>query len=98
MVTQLGLGAVIGFCVGFLLKKVRKIAAMLVALAFILVQALAYLEIITIDWSPIASWWERARQTETLERQWSTVQSMLFANVPALAGAVPGLIIGLKKG
>lgn len=98
LATQLGLGFVVGFCVGFLAKKAGKLVALLVGAAFVLVQVLAYADVVTVDWSPIAAWWERARRPETLERQRSAVQSILFANAPALAGAVPGLIVGLKKG
>lgn len=98
LATQLTLGAVIGFCVGFLFKKVGKTAAVLVGLAFVLLQVLAYAEIVTIDWSPVAAWWDQARRPENLERQWDVVYSLLFANVPALVGAVPGLILGIKKG
>ena len=96
--TQLGLGFVVGFCVGFLAKKAGKLAALLVGAAFVLLQVLAYADVVTIDWSPIAAWWEQARRPEALERQWSAVRSILFANLPALAGAVPGLVVGLKKG
>ena len=96
--SQLVLGVIIGFCVGFLVKKVGKLLAIFVGLAFILLQVLAYFEVITINWPPIAVWWEQARRPGELERHWSTVRAVLFANVPALVGAVPGLILGLKKG
>ena len=98
LVTQIALGAAIGFCVGFLAKKVGKMVAILVGLAFVLVQLLAYAEVLTIDWAPIATWWDRVRRPENLERQWSAVQGVLFGNLPALAGAVPGFLLGLKKG
>ena len=98
LVTQLTLGVAIGFCVGFLAKKVIKIVAVLVGLAFVLLQVLAYADIVTVNWSPVAAWWDMARRPENLEGQWRAVYSILFANVPALVGAVPGLILGLKKG
>ena len=91
---QITLGAAIGFCVGFLARKVGKLVAILVELAFVLVQLLAYAEVLTIDWAPIATWWDGVRRPENLERQWS----VLFGNLPALAGAVPGFLLGLKKG
>ncbi len=96
--SQLALGAIIGFCVGFLVKKVGKVLAIVVGLAFILLQVLAYFDVITINWRPIAAWWQYARQPGELQRHWSTVTGILFANVPALVGAVPGLVLGLKKG
>ena len=44
---------------------------------------------------------ELARELEDSEPQEATALSLhavLFANVPVLAGAVPGLVLGLKKG
>ena len=55
---QVTLGAALGFCVGYLLKKVG------------------------------------VRRPEQLERQWRGLHGVLFANVAALAGAVPGLVLG----
>ena len=98
LATQFTLGVAIGFCVGFLAKKVVKIVAVLVGLVFVLLQVLAYADIVTVHWSPIAAWWDMMRRPENLEGQWNAVYSILFANVPALVGAVPGLILGLKKG
>ena len=63
-----------------------------------LLQVLAYADIVTIHWSQIAAWWDLTRRPENLEGQWNAVYSILFANVPAPAGAVAGLILGLKKG
>ena len=98
LATQLTMGLAIGFCVGFLAKKVVKIVALLVGLVFVLLQVLAYADIVTVNWSPVAAWWDLMRRPDNLEGQWSTIYSILFATVPALVGAVPGLILGLKKG
>ena len=95
---QVTLGAALGFCVGYLLKKVGKLVAIIVGFTFGLLQVLAYVEVITINWGPIAAWWDQVRRPEHLDRQWQVVRAVLFAHVPALAGAVPGLILGLKKG
>ena len=95
---QITLGAALGFCVGYLLKKVGKLVAIIVGFTFGLLQVLAYAEVITINWTPIAAWWDQVRRPEHLERQWRVVHAVLFANAPALAGAVPGLVLGLKKG
>ena len=47
---QLTLGAALGFCVGYLLKKVGKLVAIIVGFTFGLLQVLAYAEVITINW------------------------------------------------
>ena len=95
---QVALGVAIGFCVGYLLKKVGKLVALVVGVTFVILQVLAYADVITISWGPIATWWDRMRRPENLERQWQVLHEVLFANVPALIGAVPGLLLGLKKG
>ena len=53
-VGQFALGGVLGFAAGFAIKKVGKIVVIIVGLAFILLQVLAYYGIIEIDWAPIA--------------------------------------------
>ena len=98
LATQLTLGAAIGFCVGFLFKKAVKVVAVLVGLAFVLLQLLAYADVITINWWAVAAWWDQMRQPESLGGQWNAAYAVLFANVPALVGAVPGLVVGLKTG
>lgn len=98
LISQLGIGAVMGFCVGFMVKKVSKIAAIVVGLAFVLIQVLAFYGIITIDWAPIKDWWDQATTPDRIQGQWAVVRSLLFSNVPALGGAVPGFILGLKRG
>ena len=54
---QVTLGVALGFCVGYLLKKVGKLIAIIVGFTFVLLQVLAYAELITIDWTPITGWW-----------------------------------------
>jgi uncharacterized membrane protein (Fun14 family) len=98
LVAQLGLGAVVGFVVGFTVKKVSKLAALLVGSLFILLQVLAYYGIVTIDWGPIHHWWTQFVEPKALQGRWETVRTMLFANIPASGGAIPGFIMGLKMG
>ena len=97
-IAQFALGGILGFCAGFAVKKVSKIVAIIVGLGFILVQIMAYFKVIEIDWAPIAQWWDVVRSTETIENAGTTVRTILVANVPALMGAVPGFILGLRRG
>ena len=97
-VGQFALGGVLGFAAGFAIKKVGKIVVIIVGLAFILLQVLAYYGIIEIDWAPIARWWHVVRREEAIESVWTVVRTILFANVAAFVGAVPGFVLGLKRG
>lgn len=98
LISQLGLGAVMGFVVGFVVKKVSKMAAIIAGLAFVLVQVLGFYGLLTIDWEPIKEWWDQATRPDQLQGQWVGVRSLLFSNALALGGAAPGFILGLKWG
>ena len=98
LLSQLGFGGVVGFLVGFTLKKVSKLVAIALGLIFILLQVLAYYGIVAIQWDPVASWWAQVTEPQKLQGLWATLRDILFTNVPALAGAVPGFLLGLKRG
>ncbi|MFQ5794416.1 MAG: FUN14 domain-containing protein [Candidatus Bipolaricaulia bacterium] len=98
LVSQLGFGGVVGLVVGFTLKKVGKLIAIAFGLFFILLQVLAYYGLITIDWNPIADWWARFTDPETLQSRWEALRAILFSNLPAFGGAIPGFVLGLKVG
>ncbi len=98
LLSQMGFGGVVGFVVGFTLKKVSKLAAILLGLVFILLQVLAYYGIVTIQWEPIAAWWVRFAEPEILQGHWAVVRAILFANLPAFGSAIPGFLLGLKIG
>ena len=98
LVAQLALGGILGFCAGFAIKKIGKVVAILIGVLFVLLQVLAYYEVVVINWAPIAGWWDVVRAQQTVQDFSSVVRSVLFANVPAVVGAVPGFILGLKRG
>ena len=98
LLSQLGFGGVVGFLVGFTLKKVSKLVAIALGLIFILLQVLAYYGIVVIQWDPVASWWSQVTEPAKLQGLWATLRDILFTNVPALAGAIPGFLLGLKRG
>ena len=98
LISQFALGGVLGFCAGYAIKKVGKVVAIVIGLAFILLQVLAYYKVIVIDWTPIARWWDMMRQQDTMGNAWTALRTVLFGNVPAVVGAVPGFLLGLKRG
>lgn len=98
LLSQLGFGGVVGFLVGFTLKKVSQLVAIALGLIFILLQVLAYYGIVVIQWDPVASWWAQVTEPQKLQGLWATLRDILFTNVPALAGAIPGFLLGLKRG
>ena len=95
LATQLGIGGVAGFCVGYAMKKVAKLAAIILGFAFIGLQYLAYKGIIAIDYTALKSW------ASSLIGQAGEAQGFiidLFANLPFGTGLAGGLLLGLKQG
>lgn len=96
--SQLGVGLVAGFAVGFALKKVGKLLAVAVGLVFVVVQVLAAQGFVTVHWGEVEARVDPLLQVDSLESGWRTLVGILTYNL-AFAGAfVPGLILGLRRG
>jgi len=90
----LGGGGLAGWAVGFTLKKVAKLAALVLGVGFISIQYLAYNRYITIDW-------ERIKTTvpdESIEQSASSLMSVLTYNLPFAGSFVVGFWMGFRKG
>jgi len=95
LATQLGIGGVAGFCVGYAMKKVAKLAAIILGIIFIGLQFLAYNGIIAIDYTALKSW-ASSLIGEAGEAQGFIID--IFANLPFGTGLAGGILLGLKKG
>jgi len=95
LATQLGIGGVAGFCVGYAMKKIAKLAAIILGVVFIGLQYLAYNGIIDIDYTALKSW-ASSLIGEAGEAQGLIID--IFANVPFGTGLAGGILLGLKKG
>ena len=90
----LGGGGLAGWAVGFTLKKVAKLAALVLGVGFMSIQYLAYNSYITIDW-------ERIKKTvpdEQLEQSANSLMSMLTYNLPFAGAFLVGFWMGFRKG
>jgi len=95
LVTQLGVGGIIGLCIGFALKKVAKIAAAIIGLFSL---GLIYMEsqgMITVDWLGVETWGNTA--LSGLGQAEGALGAFL-ANLPFTGGAVVGFALGIKWG
>ncbi|MBT3285101.1 hypothetical protein HN807_11285 [Candidatus Bathyarchaeota archaeon] len=95
LVTQLGVGGIIGLCIGFALKKVAKIAAAIIGLFSL---GLIYMEsqgMITVDWLGVETWGDTA--LAGLGQAEGALGAFL-ANLPIAGGAVVGFALGIKWG
>lgn len=95
MVSEIGVGGIGGFIVGFALKKIAKIVAIVLGLAFVALQYLAYKGIISIDYLSLRNWVTNL-MGQTAEYQ--GIITDVVAHIPFGASFVFGLYLGLKKG
>ena len=95
LVTQLGVGGVIGLCMGYAVKKVAKIVAAIIGLFAL---GLIYLEsqgLISVDWLGVQAWGNTALSGLG---QMEGVLGVLISNLPFAGGAIVGFGIGIKMG
>jgi uncharacterized membrane protein (Fun14 family) len=95
LVTQLGVGGIIGLCIGFALKKIAKIAAAVIGVFSL---GLIYMEsqgMITVDWLGVETWGNTA--LAGLGQAEGALGAFL-ANLPIAGGAVVGFALGIKWG
>ncbi len=87
--------ALIGFALGYTTRKVFKVLLIVIALAFVIVQALAYAEVIQVDWALIENRFNEF--VLNLQRQ-QTVSKVLSYRLPSLGALGLGWVIGLRRG
>lgn len=98
LASQLGVGVVAGFAVGYALKKVGKVVAVAIGLLFVAIQVLSYQGLVTVHWGEVEARVDPLLETSSLDAAWRSLLAVLTHNV-AFAGAfVPGLILGLRRG
>ena len=90
----LGFGGIAGWCVGFTLKKFAKMAALILGIAFIAIQALAYNHFLSINWEQL----QNLVPEPTLQNAWMSLMSMLTYNFPFAGAFFTGFYLGFRKG
>lgn len=95
---SLGFGGLAGVVVGYASKKLTKLAAILLAILFILVQVLAYQGWIHVEWTAVEEsakhvWIDDSGIT-LADRAWH----ILTANLPFGGAFVAGFALGFKLG
>lgn len=95
LVTQLGVGGIGGLAVGYAIKKVAKIVAFIIGLAFLMLQYLAFKDIISINYGALEAW---ANDMVSNVGAAEGILTTMIANLPFASSFVVGLGIGLKMG
>ncbi len=97
-VGQITFGGLAGFVAGYALKKVGKLAALVLGLFFIGLQLMAYYGLVEINWTRIQASVEPLLGEEQLRTLWQRLLDVLTYNAPFAGGFTAGLVLGLKKG
>ena len=95
---QLGFGLVAGFAVGYALKKVGKVLAVVVGLLFVTVQVLASQGFLTVHWGEVQARVDPWFEADSLEGAWHSLLAVLTHNLTFAGAFVPGLVVGLRRG
>jgi uncharacterized membrane protein (Fun14 family) len=95
---SLGFGGIAGAIVGYTAKKLTKLAAILLALVFILIQVLAYQGWIQVEWTAVEesakNVWVDDSGVTLADRAWT----VLTANLPFGGAFIAGFALGFKLG
>ncbi|ULH14421.1 FUN14 domain-containing protein [Deinococcus sp. KNUC1210] len=95
LLPSLSLGAVLGFCAGYAIKRLGRMTALIVGLLFLALQLMAWQGLLTINWARIqvlAEPWLH-QGGEELSR-WGL--RILQTNLPFGGAFVAALLVGLR--
>jgi uncharacterized membrane protein (Fun14 family) len=95
VVYQLGIGGFLGFFVGYAIKKMTKVLAVLIGIGALILIYLGYEGIININYDKLAEVIERLMGTAS---QASTILTQIIANLPFAGSFIAGLAVGIKLG
>ena len=93
---QLGFGFLAGYSTGLALRFIGRTLAFFVGTAFMLVQLLAYLGYVQVDWYRIQQDLEPALSSSALQAAWQKLLAVLTYNAPFGGGFIVGLGLGLR--
>ena len=95
IVYQLGIGGVLGFFVGYAVKKITKVIAVLIGLGALLLIYLGYEGVININYDELAQMIQNLMGTAS---QATTVLTPIIANLPFAGSFIAGVAVGVKLG
>jgi len=94
IVYQLGIGGIGGFFVGYAVKKVAKILAVILGIFLLSLICLAYVGAISMNYDKLTETLHRL----TIPEQARELLMPIIANLPFAASFAVAFLIGLKKG
>jgi uncharacterized membrane protein (Fun14 family) len=95
IIYQLGIGGILGFFVGYAVKKMTKVLAVLIGLGALVLIFLGYQGVININYDKLA---QMIQNLMGAAGQASTVLTPIIANLPFAGSFIAGIAVGLKLG
>lgn len=104
LMAKLGFGGVLGYCSGYALRTVGKMAAVAIGVSFCGLQYLQYKGYIKIDYGAVEKVAEKSLDMDgdgkfdssDLLIMWASVKTVLMHGLPSAAGFLPGFVIGFR--
>ncbi|MEM0030376.1 MAG: FUN14 domain-containing protein [Candidatus Nitrosocaldus sp.] len=96
LTSQIAIGGIIGFFIGFAIKKITKLALFILGIFFIALLYLEYNGYIMINYAKFEETFGRIGGS--IADQLAVPATPILTNIPLLGGFGLGFIIGLKKG
>lgn len=94
-VTEGSLFALIGFALGYATRKVFKIGLIVLAVAFVAIQALTYAKVASVDWGGLVDWLNKALLNL---KENDNVTQFVTRRIPSTGALVAGALLGFKRG
>ena len=95
IIYQLGIGSILGFFVGYAVKKLTKMVAILAGGFAVLLIYLGYEDVISVNYDKLAKMLENLMGTAS---QTSNLLTPLIAHLPFAGSFIAGVAAGLKLG
>ncbi len=96
LTSQIAIGGIIGFFIGFAIKKITKVALFILGIFFIALLYLEYNGYIVINYAKFEEAFGKIGSS--IAGQLAVPATPILTNIPLLGGFGVGFIIGLKKG
>ncbi|MEM0364185.1 MAG: FUN14 domain-containing protein [Candidatus Nitrosocaldus sp.] len=96
LTSQIAIGGIIGFFIGFTIKKITKVALFILGIFFIALLYLEYNGYIVINYAKFEEAFGKIGSS--IAGQLAVPATPILTNIPLLGGFGVGFIIGLKKG
>jgi uncharacterized membrane protein (Fun14 family) len=95
---QISFGGLAGFATGYALKKIGRMALVIFGLLFIVIQLLAYLGVVRVDWLRIQQYADPLLSQNSIQSFFNGLTKILTNNVPFAGAFIPGFLLGLRFG